>query len=367
MLNELLNAMMLADLLYDKSVVLIGSRSRAPHQDSRMAPIRILHVDDEPDIREVVQLALGLDPDMVMKSCGSGREALAVAADWKPDLILLDIVMPEMGGAATLGRLRIEVRASTPVVFMTASPKARDPEYFRSLGAAGAIRGRCHQLTSAGPRPDIEAQVTWPTRTLDRSRQVLHWPRRRSRGPCPRGAPPVASRYLAFRWGAGRVISASRRRGGLKADTENLEAAGLSSRLSFGCNRRCLARSLWRRLVVARDHHCPIGAMRGGAFRAGDADARRLGEQQIFSMSARVDPLTERFFETVIAVRNVFRSPPRSRRRDPRIEGPEHLVVKLILGGHCLGLFQRNPVEGCIHGDTPFTVLQTKVGNHLGG
>jgi CheY-like chemotaxis protein len=86
-----------------------------------------------------VQLALGLDPDMVMKSCGSGREALAVAADWKPDLILLDIVMPEMGGAATLGRLRIEVRASTPVVFMTASPKARDPEYFRSLGAAGVI------------------------------------------------------------------------------------------------------------------------------------------------------------------------------------------------------------------------------------
>ncbi len=84
-------------------------------------------------------------------------------------------------------------------------------------------------------------------------------------------------------------------------------------------------------------------------------------------MTARIDPLTERFFETVIAIRNIFRSPPRFRRRDPRIEGSEHLVVELILGGHCLGLLQRNPVESCIHGDTPFAVLQTKVGNHSGG
>ena len=84
-------------------------------------------------------------------------------------------------------------------------------------------------------------------------------------------------------------------------------------------------------------------------------------------MSARVDPLTERFFETVVAIRNIFRGPPRSRRRDPRIEGSEHLVVELILGGHCLGLLQRNPVESCIHGDTSFAVLQTKVGNQLGG
>ena len=84
-------------------------------------------------------------------------------------------------------------------------------------------------------------------------------------------------------------------------------------------------------------------------------------------MSARVDPLTEGFFETVIAIRNIFRSPPRSRRRDPRTERSEHPVVQRILGGHCLGLLQRNPVESCIHGDTSLAVLQTKVGNHLGG
>jgi DNA-binding response OmpR family regulator len=137
MLNEILNAMMLADLVFDKAGM--ATRAFASRQAGLTAPIRILHVDDEPDIREVVELALGLDPDMVMKSCGSGKEALVVAADWKPDLILLDIVMPDMGGAATLGRLRIDVKASTPVIFMTAAPKAREPEYFRSLGAAGVI------------------------------------------------------------------------------------------------------------------------------------------------------------------------------------------------------------------------------------
>ena len=50
-------------------------------QGGRMSPVRVLHVDDEPDIREVVELSLGLDPDLQVRSCGSGGEALAAAAD----------------------------------------------------------------------------------------------------------------------------------------------------------------------------------------------------------------------------------------------------------------------------------------------
>jgi len=84
-------------------------------------------------------------------------------------------------------------------------------------------------------------------------------------------------------------------------------------------------------------------------------------------MSVRGNPLIERFFETVIAIRNIFRSPPGSRWCDPRTERPEHIVVEGIFRGHGLGLFQCNAVERGIHGDTPFSVLQTKVGNHLGG
>jgi two-component system OmpR family response regulator len=105
-----------------------------------MTTIRILHVDDEPDIREVVELSLGLDPDFVVQSCGSGKDALAAAAEWQPDFILLDVMMPVMDGPATLVQLRENARtASIPVIFMTARAQAREVDRFRSLGAVGVI------------------------------------------------------------------------------------------------------------------------------------------------------------------------------------------------------------------------------------
>jgi CheY-like chemotaxis protein/HPt (histidine-containing phosphotransfer) domain-containing protein len=105
-----------------------------------MTTLRILHVDDEPDIREVVELSLGLDPDFTVRSCGSGREALLVAADWQPDFILLDVMMPAMDGPETLVQLRENARsADIPVIFMTARAQAREVDRFRSLGAVGVI------------------------------------------------------------------------------------------------------------------------------------------------------------------------------------------------------------------------------------
>jgi len=105
-----------------------------------MTALRVLHVDDEPDIREVVDISLGLDPDFETRSCGSGSEAIAVANDWPPDLILLDVMMPGMDGPATLARLRENTKtASIPVVFMTARAQNRELDQFRSLGAAGVI------------------------------------------------------------------------------------------------------------------------------------------------------------------------------------------------------------------------------------
>ena len=105
-----------------------------------MTALRVLHVDDEPDIREVVKISLGLDPDVLTQSCSSGQEALAAAVDWAPDIILLDVMMPVMDGAATLVRLRENSRtAGIPVVFMTARAQSRELDLFRSLGAAGVI------------------------------------------------------------------------------------------------------------------------------------------------------------------------------------------------------------------------------------
>src|SRR5450631_3888104 len=105
-----------------------------------MTMFRILHIDDEPDIREVVEISLGLDPGFATRSCGSGEEALVAAIDWQPDIILCDVMMPVMDGPATLMRLRENpLTAGIPVVFMTARAQSRELDLFRSLGAVGVI------------------------------------------------------------------------------------------------------------------------------------------------------------------------------------------------------------------------------------
>lgn len=105
-----------------------------------MTGVRILHVDDEPDIREVVELSLELNSAFTVKSCASGSDALAVAADWSPDLILCDVMMPVMDGPATLARLRQRPEtAKIPVVFMTARAQPHELEQFKALGATGVI------------------------------------------------------------------------------------------------------------------------------------------------------------------------------------------------------------------------------------
>lgn len=105
-----------------------------------MSALRILHVDDEPDIREVVEMSLGLDPGLTVHSCGSGMDALKAAAEWSPNLILMDVMMPVMDGPTTLIHLRESPQtAAIPVVFMTARAQTRELNHFRSLGAAGVI------------------------------------------------------------------------------------------------------------------------------------------------------------------------------------------------------------------------------------
>jgi CheY-like chemotaxis protein/HPt (histidine-containing phosphotransfer) domain-containing protein len=115
-----------------------------------MTSVRILHVDDEPDIREVVEISLSLDPAFAVRSCASGGDALAATADWSPDLILLDVMMPDMDGPMTLARLRERPQtAEVPVVFMTARAQASELDRFLSLGAAGVIAKPFDPMTLA--------------------------------------------------------------------------------------------------------------------------------------------------------------------------------------------------------------------------
>jgi two-component system OmpR family response regulator len=99
---------------------------------------RILHVDDDPLMRDLVALSLALDPAFVLLSCESGAETMRVAADWAPDLILCDVMMPDMDGQTLLARLRADPNtAAFPVVFMSA--RAAGAEEALAHGAAGVI------------------------------------------------------------------------------------------------------------------------------------------------------------------------------------------------------------------------------------
>jgi CheY-like chemotaxis protein len=105
-----------------------------------MAALRVLHVDDEPDIREIVQISLNLDPGMETRSCASGPDALEAIKAWTPDIVLLDVMMPIMDGPATLALLRENVQtADIPVVFMTARVQTRERDRLLALGAVEVI------------------------------------------------------------------------------------------------------------------------------------------------------------------------------------------------------------------------------------
>jgi len=96
---------------------------------------RILVVDDDPDILQFVRLNLELD-GFDVDLAGGGREALEMAAAAPPDLMLLDVMMPEIDGLTVLRRLRSDPgTANIPVIVLTARSLAEDRVKGLDLGA----------------------------------------------------------------------------------------------------------------------------------------------------------------------------------------------------------------------------------------
>jgi CheY-like chemotaxis protein len=97
---------------------------------------RILYVDDDASMRELVRTALAGQEDFSVVTCSSGFEALIIVGQLRPDLILMDVAMPRMDGVQTLECLRaMELGHHTPVVFVAAGLA---PAELRRLQAAGA-------------------------------------------------------------------------------------------------------------------------------------------------------------------------------------------------------------------------------------
>lgn len=73
-------------------------------------------------------------------ACSSGKEALNAVAAIKPDLILLDVIMPDMDGPETFAELRkLPEITNTPIIFMTGMSRPENIASLMSLGALGVI------------------------------------------------------------------------------------------------------------------------------------------------------------------------------------------------------------------------------------
>ncbi|WP_298452149.1 response regulator [uncultured Marinobacter sp.] len=117
---------------------------------------RILMVEDEPDIRTVAELALEAIGGYELTACESGQQALEQIGECRPQLIVLDVMMPGMDGPATLKAIRsLPDYANTPAVFMTAKVQSDEVQGYLELGAAGVIPKPFDPLTLADQIRDI--------------------------------------------------------------------------------------------------------------------------------------------------------------------------------------------------------------------
>jgi two-component system OmpR family response regulator len=112
---------------------------------------RVLLVDDEPDIRRIGELSLKRVGGFEVALAGSGLEAVQLAESFRPQLILLDVMMPGMDGLQTFARLREHPALSqTPVIFVTAKVQREEVAHLRALGAIGVVAKPFNPMTLAG-------------------------------------------------------------------------------------------------------------------------------------------------------------------------------------------------------------------------
>lgn len=100
---------------------------------------RVLVVDDSSVVRDLIAVNLELE-GLTVVGCGDGEEALALAAELRPDVITLDVVMPRLGGFETVERLRADpATAGIPIVIVTGRASAADLARGEELGVEGYL------------------------------------------------------------------------------------------------------------------------------------------------------------------------------------------------------------------------------------
>jgi two-component system OmpR family response regulator len=105
-------------------------------------PKRMVYVDDEPQARKIVKDTLGGDEDdpHFLVTCATGRELIARLRELQPELILLDLRMPDMNGPDTIDALRKNAAYNNPsVIFVTERQKVKMIDDYKALGVIGII------------------------------------------------------------------------------------------------------------------------------------------------------------------------------------------------------------------------------------
>ncbi len=111
---------------------------------------QVLIVDDEADVRSIATLGLQMGAGWTVLTASSGAEGIAIAAQHHPDVILLDLMMPDMDGRATLQHLKQQPSTqSIPVILMTAKTQASEQPSFQDLDVAAVFAKPFRPLTLA--------------------------------------------------------------------------------------------------------------------------------------------------------------------------------------------------------------------------
>lgn len=101
---------------------------------------QVLIVDDEDDIREVAQLSLEMNSNWEVLTAASGQEALEIATQQQPQVILLDVMMPDLDGFGVWQQLQANPQTKEiPVIFLTAKVQAQEKRDYHDLGVRGVL------------------------------------------------------------------------------------------------------------------------------------------------------------------------------------------------------------------------------------
>ena len=121
---------------------------------------RALVVDDDDSIREITQLALEVVAGWEVVTAESGAQAIDMAAEHQPDVVVLDLMMPGMDGLTTFRHLQAqESTAGIPVVLLTAKVQVGDRQLWDEMAVAGVISKPFDPMSLAG---EISTMLGWP-------------------------------------------------------------------------------------------------------------------------------------------------------------------------------------------------------------